>query len=162
MKDYLIMIPLTILFLLIKSSILYWMPLPDLLLIIVFHIALTRPTAYGVVLSFVIGYLADAFTGGVIGITSLSLIIVFLFTYIFSHKLQIKSRNSQTVMLGLLALAKGLIVYYLMSDMVDISIIYIVVMPTALMTGLVAPAAITLMLRLDDRFELNKFKGSFH
>ncbi len=162
MKDYIIILPLAILFLLIKSTILPWMPLPDVLLIITFHLAITRPTAIGVILTFVMGYLSDAFTGGVMGVTSFSLIIVYVFTYLFSHKLQIKSRNAQTIMLGLFSLVKGLVVYYLMLDIVNLAVLYKVIIPTALMTGLLAPIIILALLRLDDRFELNKFKGTFH
>lgn len=162
MKDYIIILPLAILFLLIKSTIFYWMPLPDVLLIIVFHLAITRPTAIGVILTFIIGYLSDAFTGGVMGVTSFSLIVVYVFTYLFSHKLQIKSRNAQTIMLGLFSLVKGLVIYYLILDMVSFAVLYKVIIPTALMTGLFAPAIITILLRLDERFELNKFRGTFH
>lgn len=162
MRDYIIILPLATVFLLIKSSMLYWLPLPDILLIIVFHLAITRPTAAGVVLTFIIGYLADAFTASVMGTSSFSLIVVYLAIYLFSHKIDLKSRNSQTLVLGIFATVKGLIVFYFMYDLVELSSLYKIVIPTALITGLFAPAVLPILKRLDNKFELNKFKGSFH
>lgn len=162
MRDYIIIIPITIIFLLIKSSILQWLPLPDLLLIITFHTALTRPAALGVLLVFIMGYLSDAFNGAIIGSNSFGLILVYLATYLFSHKLHLKGTSWQTLMLGGFSLVKGLLVFYIISGVTEVDFLYKVIIPVALMTGLLAPFILTILSRIDDRFELNKFKGSLH
>lgn len=160
MRDYIIIIPISIVFLLIKSSIFSWMPLPDLLLIITFHLAITRPTALGVFLIFTIGYFSDAFNGAIMGATSFGLIVIYLITYMFSHKLHLKGANWQTITLGAFSLVKGLLVFYIISGATEVELLYKVIVPTALMTGLLAPFLLTMLQILDNKFDLNKFKGS--
>ena len=91
MKDFLIFIPATIVYLAVKSTIFASFPVPDLPLIMVFYLGYTRPSLEGALLCFVVGYIEDALAGGVTGSTSFALIFIFLCAYFLSRKVQFTS-----------------------------------------------------------------------
>jgi len=161
MKDFLLFLPITALYLAIKSSATPWLPL-DLILIITIHLAITRPTAIGVLLVFVLGYMEDSFMTSHVGTSSIALIVTYLSLHLFSHKLQIRGANSLTLMVLSYSLAKSIIIVYVLSGQSDLSLIYKSIIPIALLTGLVAPFITNLLARLDEWFDLNNYKGSLH
>ena len=59
MKEFLIFLPLTILYLALKSALFPNVPAPDIPLIIIFYMASRKASIEGVLLAFVLGYVED-------------------------------------------------------------------------------------------------------
>ncbi len=132
-------------------------PSPDLSLVIVVYIALVKPSVKGLITSFAIGYLNDVFSGGVIGITSFSLVIVFIASHFLSRWINLHDTLTKSIVIAILTLAKGVIVYLLLWFINnDISSITLVI-PIAVVTGLLA-VPITNLLNKMDRIMVPKNK----
>lgn len=151
MKDFLIFIPITVLYLVLKSTIFISIPIPDLPLIIVLFIAYNRASVEGVVLSFLLGYLEDAFTGGIFGSTSFALMVVFISVYLLSKRVTFSTPFIRALAAGLLTLLKGFLIYIVLRlthfDAPFLGSILI----AAVVTGAFTPAIILL---------LGKFSGT--
>lgn len=145
MRDFLIFLPITLLFLALKSTLFQGVPLPDLPLIIVFYVAYSRPSLGGVVLSFVLGYIDDVFSGAVMGSSSLSLVFVFAAVYLATAKVHFSTAGVKALGASVMALVKGTITYLVLSFM-NLHIPFLAyVLPTVFLTGLFAPALIALI-----------------
>ncbi len=148
MKDFLIFIPATLVYLAVKSTILASFPVPDLPLIMVFYLGYTRPSLEGALLCFVVGYIEDALAGGVTGSTSFALIFIFLSAYFLSRKVQFTSALIKGLAAFFLTLLKGALVYAVLSpSSIGLSFRGFALLQ-ALFTGLAAPYAIHLLSRL--------------
>jgi rod shape-determining protein MreD len=151
MRDFLIFIPITVLYLVLKSTIFISIPIPDLPLIIVLFIAYNRASVEGVVLSFLLGYLEDAFTGGIFGSTSFALMVVFVSVYLLSQRVTFSTPFIRALAAGLFTLLKGLLIYIVLRiahfDAPFLGSILI----AAVVTGAFTPAIILL---------LGKFSGT--
>lgn len=157
MKDLLLYPLFVILYLSIRSTLLVAIPSPDLSLVIVVYIALVKPSVKGLITSFAIGYLNDVFSGGVIGITSFSLVIVFIASHFLSRWINLHDTLTKSIVIAILTLAKGVIVYLLLWFINnDISSITLVI-PIAVVTGLLA-VPITNLLNKMDRIMVPKNK----
>ncbi|MEE8575313.1 MAG: hypothetical protein V3T30_07865, partial [Thermodesulfobacteriota bacterium] len=86
MKDFLIFIPLTALYLAFKSTVLPTLPLFDLPLIIVFFLAYRCPSIHGVFLAFFLGYLDNIFSASIIGSSSFSLVLIYCLTFVAAKR----------------------------------------------------------------------------
>lgn len=149
MRDFLLFIPLVIIYLAFKSTLLSGAPLPELTLLVVFYAAYTRDGAEGAVLAFIIGYIEDAFTGGVIGSSSFALVCVFLVVHVASRRMHfaagpwVKAGGAAA-----LSVVKGVLVFLVLDHAVlglrpvgDI-------MLQAVITGIFAPALLAVLSRL--------------
>jgi rod shape-determining protein MreD len=148
MKDYLIFLPLTILYLVAKGTILPTVPLPDVPLIIILYVAYSKPSIEGAFLGFVLGYLEDALTAGVLGSTSFALVVVFLAVHLLSKKMEFSTPFIKAVAAAFFTLAKGALIYMVLSFTdFDVPFLNRIVFQ-AVITGAFAPAIIVLISRL--------------
>ena len=151
MKDFLIFLPTTLLFLALKSTILHSVPLFDLPLLISFYVAYRRPSPEGVVLAFTLGYMEDVMGGALLGVTSFGLVIVYAAAYLLSKKVDFQGAAMKVVGAGAMSLVAGLSAYIILSvkDLQAPVLAYI--LPEALVTALFAPAIIGLLARLTEK-----------
>src|SRR5574337_1212532 len=140
MKESLVFIPLTIVFLAIKSTLFVGFPLPDLPLIIVFYMGYRRASLEGVLLAFALGYLDDAFNGSIIGSTSFALTSIFLAIFLLSKKAQFSTPALRAAGVGAAALIKGILSYaVLKSTNVDVYFFTHVVLQAVVTGALASP-----------------------
>lgn len=162
MKEFLIFLPLTILFLTIKSALFPNLPMPDLPLIIVFYMAYSKASVEGALMGFVLGYLDDAFNGGIIGSTSFALIFIFLTVHLTSKMMQFTTPGTRAIGAGIAALVKGALTYAVLRfTNVDVYFLGHVILQ-AIITGVFAPAIITLLMRLTSFTSPRRFKGNIN
>lgn len=148
MKDFLIFLPVTIVYLVFKSTIFPSVPIPDVPLLIVFYVAYTRPSVEVAVLGFVIGYIEDAFTAGIFGSTSFSLVVIFLVVHLLSRKMHFSTPMVRAGAAAVLTLLKGALIYTVLS-FTDFDVPFLSrIVFQAIVTGAFAPAIITLLARL--------------
>ncbi len=148
MKDFIIFIPITVLYLVLKSTIFISIPIPDLPLIIVLFIAYNRASIEGAVLGFVIGYLEDAFTGGVFGSTSFALMVIFIVVYLLSKRVTFSTPFIRALAAGLLTVLKGLLIYTVLHLTHFDAPLLGSILIAAVVTGAFTPAIILLLTRI--------------
>lgn len=159
MKDFLIFIPLTVLYLAVKSTFFAQLPLPDVPLIMVFYLGFRRPSVEGAVLAFAAGYLEDAFIGGIYGLTSSTLVFVFLSSYLLSKKVQFTTPQIKAGAVFVLTLIRWVIAYTVLSAIdYDVPFIGRIVLESVV-TGVLAPPVITLLERLTALVSPRSLKG---
>jgi rod shape-determining protein MreD len=151
MKDFLIFLPITLLFLAVKSTIPHAIPLFDLPLLITFYVAYRRPAPEGVVLAFTLGYLEDVFSGALLGVTSFGLIIVYATVYLLSKKVDFQGAAMKVGGAGAMSLVAGFAAFVIMyvKDLQVPAAAYI--LPEAVVTALFAPPLIGLLARLTEK-----------
>ncbi len=64
---------------------------PDILVIIVFYAGFSSPTWIGALTAFSLGYLIDLFSGTLLGVSSFSMVVIFLFVYYITRHVDIKN-----------------------------------------------------------------------
>jgi len=79
---------------------------PDLLLIICVYLGLHQHTIPGAVGAFLLGYLQDAFSGGVIGLNAFGMCLVFTVVYLTSRRLWVDNALSKVVVVFLASMVK--------------------------------------------------------
>ncbi len=158
MKDYLIFLPLTILYLVIKGTLFPTVPLPDVPLVIVLYVAYNKPSVEGALLAFIIGWLEDALTAGVFGSTSAALVVIFLALHLLSKRMQLSTPLTKAAMAGVFSLAKGGIIYAVLS-FTDFDVPFLnYTIFQAIITAAFAPAIIVLISRLTRYLNPHSFK----
>ncbi|MBI5344525.1 MAG: rod shape-determining protein MreD [Deltaproteobacteria bacterium] len=160
MKDFLIFLPLTIVYLAFKGALFPVIPLPDIPLIIVFYAAYTKPSYEGALLGFVLGVVEDSLSAGILGTTSFSLVMVFLAVHLLSMKMHFTTPLIKAVAAGSLTILKGALIYTVLSFTNFASAFPLRVVLQAFVTGALAPAVITLIARLLSLVNRNTFKDS--
>lgn len=159
MKEFLVFLPITIVYLALKSTILVNLPLPDLPLIIIFYMAYRKPTIEGALMGFVLGYLDDAFNGGIIGTSSFALVLIFLAMHILAKKVQFSTPAFRAGGVAVVALIKGALTYSVLR-FANVGVYFFThVVLMSLVTGILAPGIITLFQRLFSLFGPESFKG---
>lgn len=160
MKEFLLFLPLTIVYLALKSTLFPAFPLPDIPLIMVFYLASRKASTEAVVFAFVLGYLDDAFSGGVIGTSSFALIVIFVCVHLLSMLVQFTSAASKAAGAAGAALVKGAATYYVLRFAnVDVYFLTHVVLQ-ALVTGFFAPPVMTVLQRLVSMITPRRFKDN--
>ncbi len=109
MKDSLIFLAISIIYLTFKSTILPTVPTPDIPLIIVFFMAYNGASIKGVVLSFIIGYLDDTLNGSIIGTTSFTLVFIYAATHVLSQRMHFANVSTKVFGCAAASLIKGLL-----------------------------------------------------
>jgi rod shape-determining protein MreD len=79
---------------------------PDLLLIICVYLGLHQHSVFGALGAFVLGYLQDAFSGGVIGLNAFGMCLVFAIVYLTSRRLWVDNALSKVVVVFLASVVK--------------------------------------------------------
>lgn len=158
MKEFLIFLPLTIVYLALKSTLFPNLPLPDLPLIMVFLIASRKASIEGAVLAFVLGYLDDAFSGGIIGTSSFALVFIFVTVHLLSRMVQFTTPSIMAGGAALAALLKGALTYAVLRfSNVDVYFLTHVVLQ-AVITGIFAPGIIAVLQRMLQAISSRKFE----
>jgi rod shape-determining protein MreD len=158
MKDYLIFLPLTILYLVIKGTLFPTVPLPDLPLVIVLYVAYNKPSIEGALLAFIIGWIEDALTAGVFGTTSAALVVVFLALHLISKRMHFTTPVMKAAAAGILSLIKGGVIYAVLS-FTDFDVPFLnYIIFQAIITAAFAPAIIVLISRLTGYLNPHSFK----
>ncbi len=148
MKNYLILIPLSIIYYSLKSTLLPSVPLPDLTILAVLYLATHDVSAEGVLLAFILGYIDDTFSGAVLGSTSFATTFIYAFVYILSYKIDFLGIYGRVIGAFSLVIIKGILCYFLL-DSLGIEVNFLLTyLPTAVITALFAPAIIYLIGRL--------------
>lgn len=151
MKELLIFPPLTIIYLALKSTVFQSVPLPDLPLLFVFYIGFRKASTAGAVTAFALGYMEDALTGGIFGLTSLTLVLIFLIVHILSWKVHFSTTPMRAGGAFALTVLKGLLIYLLMG-FIGLGAPFLGrTLLQAAVTGAIAPGAIMLLMRLSAR-----------
>ncbi len=145
MRNFVLFIPLTVLFLTVKCTVLPFTPLPDLPLIIVFYLACERSSVEGAFLSFIIGYIDDVFHGAVAGITSFALVSVFIMVYLLAKKVHFSTPGIQAFGVVFMFLIKVILIYTVLSlNSLEISFLSQIA-STGIVTGIFTPLVIVFL-----------------
>jgi rod shape-determining protein MreD len=158
MKESLIFLPITVLYLALKSTLMPGFHLPDLPLIIVFYLAYRKTGMEGALYGFVLGYVDDAFSGAIIGSSSFSLVVVFLIVHIASRRVRFTTPDMKAGGAAALALTKEMLTYsVLRSAGFGIGVLPGIFLD-ALITGIFAPAIIPALHRISSLINPDAFK----
>ncbi|MCK4846174.1 MAG: hypothetical protein KAS88_00780 [Deltaproteobacteria bacterium] len=149
MKDLLTYTALTIIYLSIKSTLAPNLPMPDMLILIAFHIATRRPSAVGALLVFSMGYMEEVFTGGVIGVSSFSMGVIYIGAYLVAHKADFAETKINAASAVVVTLLKAVIALILLRLVGVEAHIFPHIIPVALLTGLFAPLFTAVFERID-------------
>lgn len=88
MKEILLFLPIAVVYIAVKTTLFPSFPLPDIPLLMVFYLAYTKPSTAVALFAFALGFIDDAFSGGIIGATSFALVAIFIAVYILSRFVQ--------------------------------------------------------------------------
>ncbi|MFQ5480567.1 MAG: rod shape-determining protein MreD [Thermodesulfobacteriota bacterium] len=158
MRDYITLFVISMFYLVVESTIMTSVPLPDVLLIIVFYIAATKPTTTGVLVCFAMGYLEDILIGGVLGSTSFSFMAVFIAVYILTKKVHFNSPAVQAATALGLAAMKVFLIYAIMTSInSDLGLSFVTLLQIVL-TAVFAPFVINLLERLESIVSAHAFE----
>jgi len=160
MKEFLLFVPITAIYLAIKSTLFPDFPLPDLPLTIVFFMAYRRPSLEGAFLGFVLGYIDDAFNGGIIGSTSFALVFIFLVIHLFARKVHFSTPALKAGGVAVAMLIKGLLMYLVVGSKGAGASFFAFVLLHALVTGICAPPIIMALSWLTELVSPQKFKDN--
>ncbi len=147
MKESLVFLVISIIYLTFKSTILPNVPAPDIPLIIVFFMAYNNASIRGVILSFIIGYLDDVLHGSIIGTTSFTLVFIYATGHVLSSRMHFSNITSKSIGCGAAALIKGLFSFIIWRSVNHEVSFFVHVMPTVLITALFAPFIISIFER---------------
>ncbi|HBG45507.1 MAG TPA: rod shape-determining protein MreD [Deltaproteobacteria bacterium] len=160
MKEFILFLPLTIAYLALKSTLFPGIPLPDVPLIIVFYMAYRKASAEGAISAFALGYLDDAFSGGIIGTSSFALIVIFLAVRYLAWIVQFTTPAIRAAGVFAAALMKGALTYYALK-VTDVDVYFFSgVVLAAMVTAFLAPAVIALLQKITSLVTSHKFKDS--
>ncbi|MFQ5900101.1 MAG: rod shape-determining protein MreD [Thermodesulfobacteriota bacterium] len=144
MKIFFLSLGFGFFFLIIKTAVLgFFFPpylIPDIILVLVFFLGVHLPSWKGVVASFILGYLADTFAGGIIGISSFSLISIFLVLHLLSKKVDFNIIPLKVIGLVIAGIMNGLIMLILLKvTNSQIEVFNMLVLSNVLITASVGP-----------------------
>ncbi len=160
MKEFLIFLPLTILYLALKSALFPNIPAPDIPLLIIFYMASRRASVEGVLLAFIMGYVEDTLNGWIIGSTSFSLVFIFLAVHLLAKKVHFSTPSMKAGGAAFFTLIKGLTLYVIIRFVnYDVPFLFRMIFQ-ALLTGIFAPAIMMLLSRVSAWASPGTFKGN--
>ncbi|MBE9532123.1 MAG: rod shape-determining protein MreD [Proteobacteria bacterium] len=147
MKDSLIFLIISIVYLTFKSTILPTVPTPDIPLIIVFFMAYNGASIKGVILSFIIGYLDDVLNGSIIGTTSFTLVFIYAATHVLSQRMHFSNVSTKVFGCAVAALIKAVLSFIIWRSVSHEVSFFTQVLPTVFITALFAPFIISIFER---------------
>jgi len=149
MRDYIALFLIAIAYLVVESTIMTTLPLPDVLLILVFYTAIKRPSTTGVLVCFALGYLEDIFLGGVLGSTSFAFMAVFLSVYLLSKKVHFTTPAVSALTALALAALKISLIYTIMRTISGELGLSAFTVAQIVLTAVFAPFVLNLLERLE-------------
>jgi rod shape-determining protein MreD len=160
MKEFLLFLPLAIAYMALKSTVLAGFPLPDIPLIIVFYMAHRKAAVDGALCAFALGYLDDAMSGGMLGTSSFSLVVIFLAVHLLSKVVQFTTPAVKGGGVFAASLLKGALAYYILRAAGLDAIFQSGVFLEAAVSGLLAPAVFAVLQKTVDFATPRKFKDN--
>ena len=161
MKRILMLILAGLVAVLVQATIFSYLPggriKPDLLLIVVLYVGFFLPPTEGGVLSFLLGYLADLFSGPVMGLFTFTRVVAWFLSKLASGVLHVKSTPAQTIFVAVYSGIDALVLVGALrlfggpdypAPELDTGVLW-----RALLNAIAAPFVITGLSRLDRRFE---------
>jgi len=123
---------------------------PDLLLIICVYLGLHQHSMFGVFGAFLLGYLQDAFSGGVIGLNAFGMCLVFAVVYLTSRRLWVDNAVSKVVVVFLASVVKtvailALVAVFISEDLWRTIVRYLVL--DAAVAAIISPAVFAVLSR---------------
>jgi rod shape-determining protein MreD len=123
---------------------------PDLLLIICVYLGLHQHSLFGAVGAFLLGYLQDAFSGGLIGLNAFGMCLVFTVVYLTSRRLWVDNAVSKVVVVFLASMVKtvailGLVAVFISEDLWRTIVRYLVF--DAALAAIISPAVFAVLSR---------------
>lgn len=141
-REFLTLLILAVLYLAIKSVLAPSAPLPDVPLLIVFYMGFKKTSVEGALMGFGLGYIEDTINGGIFGVTSFALVVIFLAVYLGTKKVHFSTPATKAGAAALLTLLKGALVYAVLSfTSFEVPFLWGIILG-AIITGAFAPAAI--------------------
>lgn len=124
---------------------------PDLLLIICVYLGLRLHSVSGAIGAFALGYLQDAFSGGMIGLNAFAMCVVFLIVYSTSQRLWVDNAVSKIVLIFLASVLKTTIIVSLVAFFVSVnglrqSVLHYL-LPEAFLAAALGPAVFAVLSR---------------
>ncbi|MBI5970045.1 MAG: rod shape-determining protein MreD [Deltaproteobacteria bacterium] len=159
MKELLAFLPITIAYLAFRSTVSANVPAPDVVLLIVFFMAVRGASLEGLLAAFVLGYIEDAFTGGVLGSSSFALIIVHITVHLASKKAHFSTPGIRAGGALFFSLLKSLLIFAAIRSSGVRAELFWGIAATAITTGVFAPAAMNLLARLSFFLNPHGFKN---
>lgn len=144
MKDSLIFLAISIIYLTFKSTILPAVPTPDIPLIIVFFMAYNGASIKGVILCFIIGYLDDALSGSIIGTTSFTLVFTYAVAHMLSQRIHFTNISTKVFACAGFSLIKGILSFIIWRSVSHEVSFFTQVLPQVFITALFAPFIISI------------------
>ncbi len=156
MRVFLVYLFLGAVFLILQASVIaFILPKhfqPDIILIIVFFVGFRFATWNGVLIAFCLGYLADLFSGNVLGISSFALIIDYLIVYFMVKSLYFNNFYPQLlggIILELIYIYLIFILSYLFQERTVVLSFSGMALPRAIVTGILTPFLIMLFEHIE-------------
>jgi len=147
-----------ILFLTFQTTLLPFLPIqrirPDIVLILILFWGLTYPPVQGGILSFILGYLMDLFSGNSFGLYTFSRPLLFYMAQLFKGRLYLEGVLSQFLFVFFFALFEGLLILTLLSALNPIPlgnlypILFTFYLPQSFLTALITPLVFLLLKKL--------------
>jgi rod shape-determining protein MreD len=117
-RTFVLMSLFTLAALLLQTTVVPLLPfaaaMPDLLLVVCVYLGLQFHSPLGALGAFSIGYVQDAFSGGVPGLNAFAMTVVFVAVYLASRRLWVTNTFSRIVMIFLASLVKAAAVVLLL------------------------------------------------
>ena len=127
--------------------------IPDILVILVFYLGIYRPSWKGALASFILGYFADVFSGGTIGISSFSLTLIFFIVYLMSKKIDFTLPLVRILWVCIAVILNAFLIYGILRMIGPrreiLFSFFKLILPNALITGMVSPIFFYMMERLE-------------
>jgi rod shape-determining protein MreD len=158
MKRNALLLFLGVLLLTFQTTLLSYLPIqrirPDIVLVLILCWGFTLPPVSGGILSFLLGFLMDLFSGNSFGLYTFTRPLLFYLTYLFKGRFYLESFLSQSLFVFLFALFEGLLILALLSALNPMHLsnltplLFAYFLPQSLLTGLIAPILFFLLHRL--------------
>lgn len=127
--------------------------IPDLLVILIFYLGISRPSWKGALASFVLGYFVDVFSGGTIGVSSFSLTVIFFIIYKLSKKIDFNIPLVRMLWVCIAVILNAFLTYAILRIIGPqreiLFSFFKLILPNALITGIVSSFIFRMMDRLE-------------
>jgi rod shape-determining protein MreD len=148
MKNYLIFLPVTLIYLSLKSTLASSLPIPEITVMITLFIAYEKTSLQGLILVFILGYIDDVFTGSVIGSSSFALVLIYVVVGLMSRKVELSTVTTRAGVAAALTLLKMITVWIIIRA-TGLPVPFMAqIIFTVIVTGLFAPVIIAAFMWL--------------
>lgn len=151
-KDFIVLLVITTLYLAITSAVVPGLPLPDIPLLVALYTGLKMASMEGAFLCFSLGYIEDVLTGGLLGSSSFALVTAYAAVVLVAKKVHFTTPGIRAAAGFGLGIMKGFLLYAIISSINSNVPFSGFVFIQALITGAFAPAVLTILERLRETY----------